>query len=342
MARKTTTLADTGSTVALPQEPTLTPTEHDPAQPAATQPKSGFLAGVVLGIFAAGAGYAVAQYYPMKTAVLSEDKIAPLQADIAALRAEMAKIPVPDDSLALRLDIIEAAVRDAPDLGQITARLTTLETKPDSAATILQLQEQISTLQAQSIPFDPMPAVKSAIAGELEAVRQSAAEMRAEAQSAALVADRTAKIALLQAALDTGAPYVSAMGLADMPAVLADHAATGLPSLTSLKETFPNVARLALEAALRANMGGTWSERVTNFLRSQTGARALTPREGNDPDAILSRAEAALNTADLTAALSQLHTLPPEAQTAMQDWTASATLRQTAIDAVTALAAKKE
>ena len=147
---------------------------------------------------------------------------------------------------------------------------------------------------------------------------------------------------MLRAALDTGAPYASATSMADLPPVLADHAETGLPSLTALKASFPDAARLALEAALRADMGGTWAERVTNFLRNQTGARSLTPREGNDPDAILSRAEAALNAADLPRALTEIQSLPPEAQTALQDWTTNAALRQSALEAMTALAAKKE
>ncbi|MBV5276525.1 hypothetical protein JZU56_01410, partial [bacterium] len=66
------------------------------------------------------------------------------------------------------------------------------------------------------------------------------------------------------------------------------------PSAQALQASFPDSARTALEAALRANMGESWSERVGNFLRTQVGVRSLTPRDGPDPDAILSRAEAAL------------------------------------------------
>lgn len=299
--------------------------------------RSGFFAGLVLGVVAAGAGYGVATLYPIQQPARQD--IAPLVAQIEELQARIAALPDPT----ARLDQVEQAVKAAPDLGQITgeimARLVALEARPSGVSA--QMQRDIAALQMQSKPFDPAPAVKAAIAAEMEAVQKSAADLRAEAEVAAQQASRTASIALLRAALDTGAPYVSA-NLADMPAVLADHAETGLPSLTTLKETFPDAARLALEAALRANMGGTWAERVTNFLRAQTGARALTPREGNDPDAILSRAEAALTAADLPRVLAEIQTLPPEAQTALQDWTNRATLRQSAIEAVTALAVKKE
>jgi hypothetical protein len=339
MARKTSTIAtpeEAPVELELPAvvaEPTVT--EPMMAEPAPAKPKgSGFLAGVLLGVVAAGAGYGVATFYPLKHPV-SQDT-APLQAQIDDLKAQIAALPNPTP----RLDQLEQAVKSAPDIGQITARIVALEARPSGVSA--QMQNDIAALQAQSKPFDPAPAVKAAIAAEMAMVQKSAAAMQADAQAAALQATRNAQIALLRAALDTGAPYVSATTMVDLPAVLAEHAETGLPSLTMLKDTFPDAARLALEAALRAHMGGTWAERVTNFLRTQTGARSLTPRDGNDPDAILSRAEAALNAADLPRALAEIQSLPSEAQTALQDWTNLAALRQSAIDAMTALAAKKE
>ena len=83
----------------------------------------------------------------------------------------------------------------------------------------------------------------------------------------------------------------------------------------------------------------SWSERVTSFLRTQTGARSLEPREGNDPDDILSRDEAELTQADLSAALGEIATLPPEAQPAMADWRAVAEKRLAAVKAVADIAA---
>lgn len=349
MARKTSTTAapeqtDQPVVVAPEVVPEVTaetlvtdPVINDPVikdSSGAKPAKSGFLAGVIVGVVAAGAGYGVAMLYPLQQPLAQN--IAPLQAEIDTLKAQIAAVSDPS----ARLDQLEQTIKSAPDLGQITARIVALEARPSGVSA--QMQADIAALQAQSKPFDPTPAVQAAIAAEMAAVQKSAADMQAGAQAAATQATRTAQIALLQAALDTGAPYVSATSLPDMPAVLLDHAETGLPSLTALKASFPDAARLALEAALRANMGGTWAERVTNFLRAQTGARALTPREGNDPDAILSRAEAAVSAADLPQALAEIQTLPPEAQTALQDWTTNATLRQSAIEAVTALAATKE
>jgi len=122
--------------------------------------------------------------------------------------------------------------------------------------------------------------------------------------------------------------------------VLTDNATAGLPSLQALQASFPDSARTALEAALRANMGESWSERVGNFLRTQVGVRSLTPRDGPDPDAILSRAEAALSAGDVAQALAEIATLPTPAQDALSTWRTQAQLRLDAQAALAALLAK--
>ena len=97
-------------------------------------------------------------------------------------------------------------------------------------------------------------------------------------------------------------------------------------------------ARAALEAALRADMGDSWTDRAMSFFRTQTGARSLTPREGSDPDAILSRAEAALAKGDLVTTLAELDSLPEVARAAMADWRSTADQRLSAITALRELA----
>jgi hypothetical protein len=79
--------------------------------------------------------------------------------------------------------------------------------------------------------------------------------------------------------------------------------------------------------------------RITAFLRAQTGARSLTPREGNDPDAILSRAEAALREGDLVATLAELDALPAEGAARLAEWRAQAEARLAASQAVAELVA---
>ncbi|MGB8622217.1 MAG: hypothetical protein WCD16_05310, partial [Paracoccaceae bacterium] len=81
-------------------------------------------------------------------------------------------------------------------------------------------------------------------------------------------------------------------------------------------------------------------DRIGAFLRTQFGARSLTPREGNDPDAILSRAEAALNAGELKDALDEIATLPEAGQQAMSGWVAKAQKRADALAAADTLASR--
>ena len=63
------------------------------------------------------------------------------------------------------------------------------------------------------------------------------------------------------------------------------------------------------------------------FLRTQMQARSLTPQEGSTPDAVLSRAEAALGGGDVAATLAELDALPAEGRAAMQGWIDEARIR---------------
>ncbi|MGC1487099.1 MAG: hypothetical protein WA784_04835, partial [Albidovulum sp.] len=71
-------------------------------------------------------------------------------------------------------------------------------------------------------------------------------------------------------------------------------------------------------------------------------ARSLTPRAGEDPDAILSRAEAALGTGDLKTALVEIATLPEAGRARLAEWTGLAERRLAAAAAIAALAADME
>jgi hypothetical protein len=164
--------------------------------------------------------------------------------------------------------------------------------------------------------------------------------LKAEAEALANDTKMRAALGRVQAALDSGAPYASALQDlgTEVPAVLQDAAASGLPTLASLQDSFPDAARLALEAALKENTGESWADRVATFLRSQTGARSLAPREGSDPDAILSRAEAALAAGQVALALTEVAALPDVAQSAMKVWRETAEKRLAAEAAVGVIA----
>jgi hypothetical protein len=320
----------------------LTELEAAPVAPSDPSPKpaparNGWAGPVFGGFIAATAGFALAQFVPNGW---------PLQ-DTAALQTALADQQKQTTALQTALD--KLALRPATTTDQtVLDRLAALESvQPADVAPTEQLNDLQSRLTAlESMALGPaaspeMLATQKAAADKvLAAAQATAAQITADAEKSAKAAEAQAALGQLQAALESGAPFATALPtFANLPAILTDNAESGLPTLASLQASFPAAARVALESALRANMGESWSDRVTNFLRTQTGARSLTAREGTDPDAVLSRAEAALNTGDLATTLTEITALPSESQVALADWQAQATKRQAAVDAVAALAA---
>lgn len=206
------------------------------------------------------------------------------------------------------------ALRDRLDEQQ--ARLDELAARPafdPEAATALQQQIETAAAEAQS---------------SLDQTRAQAEELQTAATESTRRAEAVAAVAALQTALDAGVTpdqareALEGAGL-DTPEALQAQ----VPSLTELQADFPEAARAALRASLRDTSASGEGNLLTNFLRAQTGARSVEPREGDDPDAVLSRADADVQAGRIDAALTQTQALPEPATAApaMADWLSRAT-----------------
>ena len=148
---------------------------------------------------------------------------------------------------------------------------------------------------------------------------------------------------LFRSALDNGGAFeatlanLAATGV-EMPPVLTEVAKGGVPTLVALQEGYPEAARAGLSASVKAKTCDGAMDKLGSFFRSQVGARSLEPREGDAPDAVLSRAEAALANGDIAAAITLIGALPEEGQAAMSAWVKDAGVRLQAVDAVRMLA----
>ena len=319
--------------------------------------RSGFLAFMLGGALVAAAGFGVARYaFP---GAGSAGEIAALQTKVDAanaaqdlLRADIATIaaqPAPDTDFADRMTKLEAALHET---ATIAARLTTLEDRL-AAIEAVSAGGQGAPDAAVAAMGRELTALKAAVAAQKTAAPALSAgnvAANAEAQSriealgaAAQSSARLAALSHVRAAFATGSPLGPALaGLADLgatiPASLAG-ADAAVPTLLALQDSFADPARAALDASVRADMGTGWSDRLTAFLRSQSGARSLTPREGADPDAVLSRAEAALRSGDIKASLAELAALSPAGAAAMAPWVAEATRRTDTEQAISDLSA---
>ena len=330
--------------------------ETEPPKPEVGQKRSGGGMALLGGIVAAVIGFGVAQLvpngWPLGNLAAVEAQVAAQTAEIAALQTALAQ-SAPDAGLADRMAALESA--PAPDVTTLETRIAALEAQiaalpaassaVDSAA-LAALQAEVSALKASGGPLPAAVAeMTKALDVKLAAATADTAAIVAQVEQAAAAADQRSAVGQIRAALDSGAAYASALlplAAMTLPEVLMTGAESGLPTLQSLQASFPDAARTALDAAMRANMGDTWTQRVGSFLLTQTGARSLSPREGTDPDAVLSRAEAALAQGDLATTISELNGLPDAGLAAMQDWLALANTRLAAQDAVTALSTTLE
>ena len=246
--------------------------------------------------------------------------VEPPTVDLSPLEEQIAAVQTTASDLSTRLD-------------QIVARIDTLERQPLESA----VSEE--AIAAYERALDDLKAEVEAQRAEVAMMAQEAVAAEGNAEEKAQLAASRAALADITTALDTGASYAGAVAVlaangVDVPDALATNAESGVPTLSSLREAFPDAARDALREARNADTEGAEGvSRIGTFLANQLGARSVAPKDGDDTDAILSRAEAAVRSGDLSTALSELSALPEVAKAAMSEWQAGA---QTRLEAKTA------
>lgn len=324
-------------------EPVGDPGDHslsEPAQPA-VQPKSGALPLLLGGVLAAALG-AGATYFVMPG---NSTAVAELEQAQQALGKALEAQGQTTAALERKLVDVSALADQARAAADQSAMQSALNTQSGEIAALAeQLRDfgtRLSTLEKTPIEANLSPEAIAAYERELQALQQAMAQQRSEvetmiAEAAALEAEanltavetlQRGALTRVEAALATGGAFDQALSdLAgtgvEIPAILYQQA-EGLPTLESLLQSYPAAARRALAAARKTESDGS----VTGFLRDQLGVRSLAPKEGSDPDAILSRAEAALRAGRLSDTLAELASLPEAGRIELTDWMGQASLR---------------
>lgn len=331
--------------------------------------KGGFVPLVLGGIVAAGIGVGSAGYifpnglpFGPKPADYTS-AIEEQSSRIDALSAELAAKPAFDAS-ALQASIADATSAVTAAQEQITGvaetvaafeeRLTTLEALPREDGISQQMENALKEMRAelnqQNAALEQMAPVEGELndmRAALDAQKGELVTMIAEAQATKQDAEKTARDTLARAgvtrilvALESGAPFADALAEVEansdiaIPEALAQTAADGVPTLASLGDAYPNAAREALAAVRSEDTGGG----VSSFLTRQLGVRSVAPREGDDPDAILSRVGAAVDEGRISYALEIADALPEGAKAPLAEWMAQANLRLSAAREAEALA----
>ena len=325
----------------------------------------GFVPLVLGGGIAAAIGWAVATFTtPPPPPGVEPARVETLEQDLRGIENRFAELVIPPAADLTPLETAQAdLVARFDDLGiqleDISTRLEALELaggQEDGSAgaeVLASLRGEIAALQAATQgAVDQLSAAINALPSRIQALEARAADLvdaddqlstainalpsrieALEARAADLVdAEAEAEAALRRAAqnevaiaIRDGLPFAeAAQTLGDLPDILAANAEAGLPPKETLADGFGTLARAALAAARDA---GETDANLGSLASSLLNIRSTEPREGDDPDAVLSRVEAAVRAGDLQTALTEIDALPPEAAAALSDWSAQARTR---------------
>lgn len=335
-----------------PAEPADEGTEE--ATPEAPRRSGGGFVGMLLGgVIAGGIGFGAAQYvsggWPFASA---EDPVQValdgISADVSANKKALATLTgstaLDDLGASLRADVVATQTR----LEELRASVEALAERVDGLEKMPIGDSALAAQTAAAAYERELTEIREMLEREMEALKseqESAQTLEVNAAEAARAAAARAAMSRVLAAMESGQPFDDALfdlsqsSDAELPAALSDVAAEGVPTLGALQASFPEAAREALDASIRAMVEAGEIGRGEAFLRTQLGTRSLEPKEGGDPDAVLSRAEAALKAGDLATALSELEGMPEAADAALAPWISRAETRKNAVEGADALAA---
>lgn len=255
------------------------------------------------------------------------DRVGQLETSLAGATAELA---------ALKQQIEKGAASLSADA---TAGLDTYRAELQGLkAEVGRLSGSVSGLGAR---FDEANAAAEARVSEAE---QEAAAVQETATAARDHAAILADLATIRAAVASGEPFQTAVDRlaaagVSVPQGLAGAAADGVETPAELRAGFGPAAHAAIRSSIEAGAGDGVIARARAFLDAQIASRSLSPRDGMDPDAVLSRVEDALKRDDLAAALTQAEQLPSESKAALAGWIAAAQQRADATAGLAALEA---
>lgn len=240
--------------------------------------------------------------------------------------------------LAEQADAFEAQAgrleEQAAQIEELAARPTL---DPEDVDRVQSLTDRAEALE------DQITATAEDAQAAITAAQSDAEQLRLAAEEATRRAEAVAAVAAIQNALDQGVSAEGAVSRLEQAGIRAPEALRGeVPTLPALQQSYDGAARAALKAALRVEQPRDGAVGVIgNFLRAQTGARSVAPRDGADADAILSRAGAAVAAGDIDTAVTEIAALPEAARAIpeMATWLSQAEAYRAARGAVQALSA---
>ena len=266
-----------------------------------------------------------------------------LDATITQLDTGIAGVKSSVTGLETRLNQVQASIPAAAapvDLAPLTTQLDTLESRVTaiaagaSSADAAALAESLNTIEANIAALTTRLDQSDAQLGEIDAIRREldTAKSAIAAQTQQLGgADIGPAVKLplvvsgLETAFSAGRPYSAELGslrallpnLA-VPDSIAAAAETGLQRADAVAADF-RAAVPAILAGRTAQSTGDWGKDAIEWAKALLALRPTGEMQGNTPEAIVSRLEAAVERQDFVAAAALLGQLPEPMQVAAGD-----------------------
>jgi Uncharacterized protein conserved in bacteria len=304
--------------------------------------RGGFVPMVLGGVICVALGYGAANFLKPEGWPFPGTNTEELVQEITALKAQLAEMQSASEAQVKA----QASAQDA-----LRSVLEQKISEMDKSAEIASLSDRLKGFEDRVTQIEARPVAEAIVSPEATAAyERQLAQMQdllnseiarlEEAKDKAVAEENAARAATakarLQTLVDAGEPFAEALTDigGDVPQALQDAAQTGIPSVTELQESYAEAARKALVAASRAAYEAGEESWFQTVLRTQIGLRSTKPKEGDDADAILSRAEQSVRDGMFAKAIETLGALPEAGKAEMQPWIAEAQKR---VDAMTAL-----
>lgn len=258
---------------------------------------------------------------------------------LEALEGEIADALGGDESIAAlqdRLAAIEAGLGDdgGQALGDVPAALEGI--RSDLGA----LGERVEAVAGEIAPLgQSFDALQARLDEELAALRDrvaSAEETIAEGGADTASVARAVAAAGLKSAIDRGSAfateleaYASVAGEDETVAALRDYAASGVPTVPQLADSFGPVANRIVATGQGLDENASIADRLMASARGLVQVRPVGEVEGDTPGAIAARMEARLKEGDLNATLAEWEALPEAARAASEDFIDQVRARRT-------------
>ncbi len=247
------------------------------------------------------------------------------QSELAALNQRLAALETAEPSPVAAAEPVDVAGLEA-DIAALAGRVDTLSQQPAPAAdpeALASLEEQLGALGGQ---LDEVAARLGTAEAELRtldtAVTEANQTLSAQPEDIAAVLQLPLIVSGLETAFTMGRPYDtelsalrSAMPDLSIPAPVADAAATGLARPDTIEAELRNAVP-AMLAGRPGDPDASWQNGALDWFSSAIALRPAGEVEGDSPDAVLSRLEAAVDRRDFVAADELMSQLPEPMRTA--------------------------